>query len=227
MKTDRTLPRRRLLAGVFALPAVAVAAAMPALASAEPDAELLELGRQHQAATAHYHALGDRAEAAYDAALAQHPPKPEALRIQPGDWFVPHSAEGQARLGGFHDGEAVARWRRAGEPQTAMSLVMSEQLRARRAEILPAWEWWVAEKERLNVACGLRAREAEADAAGKVVWVLEDRTFEARAHTMEGLRLKARIALHVLGDKPDGTYEDHLARSILADLTASPGQGAV
>ena len=31
---------------------------------------------------------------------------------------------------------------------------------------------------------------------------------------------KARIARHVLGEETDGTYEDHLVRSILGDLTA-------
>jgi hypothetical protein len=47
-----------------------------------------------------------------------------------------------------------------------------------------------------------------------------------RAKIAAGSRLKAKIARQVLGDEPDGTYEDHVAHSLLADLTADLEQGA-
>lgn len=219
MSPKSTLPRRRLLAGAFALPAVAAAAAAPALAAGDRDAALLQLGRQHEAARAHSEALWERANATFETALAQHPPKPEALRILPNDWNVPgiHTPARQ-RLAGLMDGECVARWRESFTNQPDPKWSYRDQFIARRAEVLAAWDGWVDAKERVNVACGLRDIEAQADAAEGALLELERRIFAARAHTIEGMRLKARIARAVLGEEPDGTYEDRVVRSVLADL---------
>lgn len=218
---SRTLPRRRLLAGALALPAAASAAALPALAAVNPDAALLDLGRQYDAAQARYQALFDQADAAEARACAAHPPKPEALRIREGDWYVGRRSEERAKLdaqGGYMDGEIVSRWRN-GEANVVL-LVPSrlDTFMARRAEILAAWDAWTEAKERVNVAHGVRALEAQADALGDTVGELEQQILETKAHTPAGWRLKARIVRRLFIE-PDGSYEDRALYSLLADLT--------
>lgn len=56
---------------------------------------------------------------------------------------------------------------------------------------------------------------------------LEHKIFATRARTPAGWRLKARLASRVAVDPypTDGTYEDAVVRSLLADLTTEPLQG--
>jgi hypothetical protein len=63
-----------------------------------------------------------------------------------------------------------------------------------------------------------RDAEAKSDALCDRYYAQETALFAERATTPEGLRAKARVVLHILGDEPDGTYGDHLTRNLLADL---------
>ncbi len=63
---------------------------------------------------------------------------------------------------------------------------------------------------------------ALAEAADRVHYELEKRLIATPATTPDGWRVKAKLAAHILGDEPDGTYEDHLTRSLLADILCAP-----
>lgn len=219
MSPNTALPRRRLLAGALALPAAAVAALVPAIAAADPDAELLELGRQHAETDARYNALNDRCEAVHEAAIAAYPPIPEVLRVRPEDRHFITLQEN-----GFFNADAVRRWRGSGPgggfiwPPSAMG-----RFDARRAEILAAWDSWMDAQYRARVAVGLIELERQLDAEGDALTDIEHRICALRAKTPAGWRLKARLARRAVMDpypEPDGTYEDHVIRSLLADLTA-------
>ena len=66
------------------------------------------------------------------------------------------------------------------------------------------------------------------DAEGQALTDIEHRIFAIPARTPAGWRLKARLARRVVVDgyQPDGTYEDYVVRSLLADLTAEAEQKA-
>lgn len=222
MSREPVLPRRRLLAGALALPVAAAAAIVPAVAAPNPDAELLELGRQHAEADAQYDALDARCEAAYLTAEAAYPAAPEVLRPKSSDGIAHFDA---ARLlsDGFYNAEGIRRWRAYGTGGPYIwPLAARERFEARRAQVLAAWDEWVAAKEVARAAAGVPELEEQLDALGYKVTALEDRIFEFRAKTLAGYRLKARLASRVVvdGHSPDGTYEDRVVRSLLADLTA-------
>jgi hypothetical protein len=224
MSPQSTLPRRRILAGALALPAAAAVVAAPAIATADPDAELLELGRQHAEADARYDKLNERCEAAHEAAIASYPPAPEALRARQNDGlshFPPELAKLQSE--GVYNGKGVERWRACAPgggylwPPSAL-----ESFDARRAEILAAWDGWMDAREQASAAFGVRELERQLDAQGYAVTELEHRIFALPAKTPAGWQLKARLVSRVVADSypPDGTYEDMVVRSLLADLTA-------
>jgi hypothetical protein len=226
MNRQTTLPRRRLLAGALALPAATAAVAFPVLAAAEqdPDAELLELGRQHAEADARYDDLSDRCEDAHEAAIAAYPPMPEALRVRQNDGLSSWPPElAKLQSDGFYNCAGVERWRgRAPSGGILWPPAAIERFDARRAEVLAAWEWWSGAKEQANVAFGVRELERQLDAQGYAVTEIEHRIFALPAKTPAGWQLKAKLAKRVVVEpyETDGTYEDHMIRSLLADLTA-------
>jgi hypothetical protein len=231
MTRQSALPRRRLLAGVLALPVAAAAAVVPAIAAEDPDAELLELGRQYAEADARYDALNDQCEAALEAAFAAYPPIPEALRVRPEDrlGFLGFDAfHRDLHDDGFFNAKGIQRWRGCAPgggfiwPPAA-----SDRFDARRTEVLAAWDGWMDAKEQAQAAYGLSELERQLDAQGYAVMEIEHRIFALQAKTPAGWRLKAKLARRVVldGYKPDGTYEDHVVRSLLADLTAAPEPG--
>jgi hypothetical protein len=228
--TNAALPRRRLLAAALALPAASVAIALPAVAAADPDAELLALGHQHAASLARYDALNDQCEAAYEAAIARSP-TPDVLCMRKGDHPIVNVGWDGRFAGDIMDSEDVRRWR----INSDMACILwpprrREELLTRRAEILAAWEVWGNEREAANVACGVRALEHRLDAEGQALTDLEHRIFALRATTPAGWRLKATLAKRLIVDwspEGEGTYEDHVVRSLLADLTCDAGPVSV
>jgi hypothetical protein len=217
--------RRALFAAApavaLALPAASVAIGLPAVAAADPDTELLELGRQHAEADALYYALSDQCEAACEAAIAAYPPPPEALFHRPGKdrmWFSP-----DADFSRPVDAWAAGEWRQALDRDASwLQLHRRGDMVERAKEIVAAWDSWMNARDQVLVTRGVRELERRVDAQGYAVTEIEHRIFAMRATTPAGWRLKARLARRVVMDPyaPDGTYEDRLVRSLLADLTA-------
>lgn len=189
--------------------------------TAHPDANLLDLGRRHAAIAREADALAEAAIRAFELAEAQWPPKPDALRVRGDDWFVPLRGE---KLGPFYSTDQVARWRASivRNEANAQDLLAAQRARylTRGREIVTAWDTYAGACAAINVAIGARVAEAEADAAGLALYALERRIFAITAATPEGWRIKASIAAQMLGEDPDGTYEDALVRNLLADLLA-------
>lgn len=214
---------RRTLFGLIAAPAVI---ALPSTASAlvaGPDAEILELERQRVIAAASYERISEWADELHAQARAEFPAKPEVLRIQSNDWFTTISGQD---VNGSMDWATVARWREALETHARSpdhyNLIPKQRDRmvSRGREILAADDAHRAACEAVYVATGARHASDLSEAACHVLGDLEDRILAARAMTPEGLRIKARMAAHILGDEPDGTREDFAARRLLGDLLA-------
>lgn len=227
MTAQPTLPRRRLLASALALPIAATAVAVPAIAAANPDAELLDLGRQHAEADARYNALNDRSEAAHEAAIAAYPPAPQALYHRPGIdpiWF-----DIRPDFGAPADAWAVAQWRDClSRDRWSGPLSKAEYVRVRAVEITAAWDGWMDAQEQVQAALGLPELERQLDAEGRALTEIEHRIFALRAKTPAGWQLKARLARRAVMDpypQPDGTYEDLVVRSLLSDLTEERSLG--
>jgi hypothetical protein len=212
----RSTTRRALFA---AAPLLAAGAAAPAQAAhTGDDAELLELGRQHAASSARYDALDEQAMRAQEAACALSP-KPDAIRIRAADRPIVDIGYNGRFVGDFMHPDDIRRWR----INSDMTFILwprraREELLARRAEVLAAWEQWERASDAAHVACGVRAIEERLDDEGQTITALEHRILDTPAKTPAGWRLKARIARKVLDPEPDGTYEDMVVRSLLADL---------
>jgi hypothetical protein len=170
-----------------------------------PDAELLDLGREWSTSAARE----DRAREALWAAEERYadPEVPEALFHRPGDfrfffgfqgcgyhftdrrWYgAPSSiaylrAAPLCRMPEFHldDGTVVPA-----KPNLAA--------RARRDEIVGAYDRWSAERKATQDACGLTAANEEEDAANEDNRELRHRIMATPALTLAGVMLKARIA---------------------------------
>lgn len=203
--------RRALLSAFAALPAITLPAS--STAGPHPDAELLELGRQHAEAAALYDRLGDSAIEAEERAEADAPPRPTMLRE---DWYTSSLDAGKP-----YTPLEIARWREGlARDDIGLSVASMARFKARGAEVMAAWDAHIQGLADAKARHGCARAEALADAAGTDHYALEERIFATPAATPEGLKVKARIAANVLGAEPDGTYEDQLIRSILADLLA-------
>jgi hypothetical protein len=212
--TVQRLDRRRLLAGALAIPAAIVVAAPPALAGGHPDAELLELGRQHTEVQRRYTEVADQAALVSERAQAAHPPMSEVLRKRQDDWFISRLGVGQ-----FYTSDEVARWRTGIEREDyGLAAIQLTRLRTRGREIVAAWDAHLAAIEAVNVAYGARQLERAADDLGDAYYDLERQIFEMKATTPDGWRLKARITAHIIQGQEDGTYEDMLVRNLLTDV---------
>jgi len=210
MTISPNIARRGLLAAFAGLPALA---AVSAMATPHADAELLALARQHAEAGALYNAKAAEALAAHMRAEAETPAPPVMLHD---DWYTSPRDAGKP-----YTGREVARWREGmASEDIGLGPASMARFRQRGAEILAAWDARLIAHEAAKQRHACTALEAAADAAGQAHYALEDRVFEQPATTSEGLKVKAQLAADILGDEPDGTYEDHLVRNILADLLA-------
>lgn len=214
--------RRRFLGLLAAAPAViALPSAAAVLPIGNPDAEVLELERQRVIAAAAYERIAARADELHTQGRAMFPAKPETLRVRSDDWFTLHST---SDAGGLMDYATVERWREALNPHASdprhfdLIPLQRDRMTARGREILAAADAHAAACEAVYVATGSRHASDLCNAACSVLADLEDRILEAPATTPEGLAIKARMALHIMGDEPDGTREDFAARCLLADL---------
>lgn len=205
--THAPIPSRRAV--LTLAPALAVVP-VPALA-ADPDAALVALEAEHAALGAECEAL----EARLDDLQASLPPWPDALRVQPRDWFVSGYAPGTCLIA-----SDVERWRSALANEfhrSCMTAARRAQFEARGAEVIAAWEAHEAATKAAKAVCGYNLVSARDDAANHAHYEVERRIIDTPAAGLTGLRIKARIALAAMGE-PDGTYEDHAARAVLADL---------
>lgn len=202
--------RRALLSAFAAFPAVALPVAA---ASSHPDAELLELGRQHAAAGAVYDGQTEAAALAEKQAEVEVPPPPVIL---PDDWYTSPRDAGQS-----YTLSAIERWRAGlARDDIGLSPASMARFRQRGAAVVAAWDNRLALREDARQRHDCASLDEAADAAGVAHYGLERRIFATPARTPDGLRVKAQIAVHILGEESDGTYEDQLMRSILADLLA-------
>lgn len=208
--------RRRLLLGLASAPALAAVTDLlpvPAMAAPSPDAALLKLGERRKRAQAKAAACNEAASAAAARAEAEVPERP-VQRTR--DWHTSPLDTGKP-----YDREAIDRWRAGlARDDIGLSPALMAQYRARGREVLQAWDDRLAARDGARDRHNVPVLERASEAADRAYYRLEVRIFEIPARTAAGLRLKARIAAHIMGDTPDGTYEDHLARAIIADLLA-------
>jgi hypothetical protein len=212
MNPVQPLARRALLGFLVASPVVA---AVPALTAPHPDAELLELARQHALAGEAAERLTDEACELERRAAEQRPAKPQALTIRKDDWYA-----GPSDIGTPFAVTSVHRWRAAlasGDYRLRMTPRFADVFASRGREVVEAFDAHAQACEAALVATGYRRAQELAEAAWRVHFDLEGRLFATPATTPEGMKAKARVVAHVIGE-PDGTYEDAVTRSLLADL---------
>lgn len=238
---SRTTSRRAILGALAATPVAAIPAlaALPAGADeAHPDAALLLLGVRFDAAEAAYSAACDRAEAIR--AVIVFPERPAAVYAAEGDralrlrgyatehddrgvWYpVPHA---NAPPGpGLRQPRLQLEERDAtpadGLPANSMiaRYVPWPEAQARADEIVSATEAWRAERDRIDVESGLEAANQAADALGEELSDIEAAIEDATARTLDGLRVKARIARRdfATSDQINEALHEGLIRDILA-----------
>ena len=173
--------------------------------ASSPDAELLDLGREWSISAAR----GDRAREALWAAEERwaDPEAPEALFHRPGDFrfffgFHGHRYRfGERRWYGAPS--SIAYLRAAPlcrtpefhlDDGTVVPAKPNLPARARRDEIVGAYDRWSSERKTAQDACGLTAANEEEDAANEENRELRHRIMATPALTLAGVMLKARIA---------------------------------
>jgi hypothetical protein len=204
--------RRALLGALAVIPAIAAPAGA---AVANPDAVLLKLGVDLQAAEA----VRDAARAAEAAADARYeallPEPPAALR-----WRL--SDPGVAGPGGIHWNEEAVRKARAYHADFAATRGVNCLALQRCDEILAAIGPYDEAAERASSAAGLDAATQALERADEAVEGIAADILEVRALTAAGRALKARIALtYMRGPDEEPDYGSAWARSVLADVIAT------
>jgi hypothetical protein len=227
MKAIQSVARRNLLCGLALAPAAVAISPPQAAASSHPDAGLLDLGQRWEIARAEARRLWNRAEVAEERSRERYPATPGTLIVRPDDYFhsLRPSSAGLGTAPATFTGAQVTKWRNAladGRYAELMSSGAKKRFEDRAREIVAAWDDHLDAKEAVSVSVGLRSAEAAAGAADRALQRIEEQIFAVRAATLEGFRVKARILADFLGDAPDGTYEDALARNLLADLLDAP-----
>lgn len=204
--------RRALLA---AAPALSALATTPA--KANPDDALLTLCRRHAEAARKCEAAELALIAAEETAAPQRPGLPDAYKVRAGDWF---RMVDPIEPGRFHTPSTVDRWERAlrlGHYRNIMTPGAAGRFKARGRELIAARNAHRQAVKAVDAAYGLRAAQVRADRLGRALTAVEHRLLETPATTLDGLRAKARVVAGIIGP-PDGTYEDHATRALLADL---------
>jgi len=207
--TTTTIVTRRARAGGLA----GVAAAAPA--PGKPDAALFALGRRFDAqctivdaraaqacaASRALRAVRDAAPAALRWTWARDKRMPFTLHLSPlRDGMVyPDDVVGMIRARVWDDGRGV----------TYTSGVPAAEVQARAAEIVAAFD-------RFNAESGVAGHELTLEEANEALGdalerrcQLEEQIIAARAATLEGLAVKARVALHIRRvEFSDGEHDD-------------------
>lgn len=229
--------RRGFLYGVAALTLSTQAAS-----AIEPnsDAELLDLWHRRGRALEAAKAAGDRHDALSDA--TKFPEPPEAVFVQEGDREL-----GLAKLAD-HEGQERPRYvvgspgarLRAGQLRRPQTHYVDEpfpeghqlhgtgdvlarrvpwpEAQARADAIVAAYDGWVAEQERIYVASGIEAANAEWEDLDDARAEIDGAIRDATARTLDGVRIKAQL---VQLDLDEGTTpETALIAGLVRDLLA-------
>lgn len=190
--------RRSMFAGVGAFAALAIP--VSALAT-ETDTEIIALGRRYDLAYAASRALGDELDRRCDAADEARPNAPDALRRRPDDWFV--GASVSPRGGIYHDDEVayIAKALPNAERQAAAGINKRDP--RRMAEIVEASKTWQTACRAVSESFGVYATCKSLEDADHEVYTLERQIVEAKASTIAGLSVKARVVLRNITSMPD------------------------
>ncbi|MCJ2020606.1 hypothetical protein MKK84_24785 [Methylobacterium sp. E-065] len=234
--------RRALLAGL----ATSTALTVPVLAGdTHPDTELLDLWHRRGLAEAAAKAAGKRQDDLSDA--TPFPAPPEAVFVQAGDeafgFLGLATSHGSGRL--WYSVQAPGAGGRAGPLRRPRTRVVDEpfpeghvlhgtdctigrrvawpEAQARADAIVRAWDDWRAELDRIYTVSGLDVANAEWEALDDAQAELDGAIRDATAHTLDGLRIKARLAQNDLDDDtdPEPTLIAGLVRDILAMQAAA------
>lgn len=241
---DRTpvTPTRRSLAGLLAATAVAPAVVFadalpqPAYAADVASPEVAELARLYNAALRRSEAALVASEAAW--ARYVRPAEPEALFAQSNDplrsyiFAKPHG--GRFWYGDAERIDQLRNW-----PMDQHTYHASK--RARRDEIVAAYDQWRADIKHAEDTAGVTAADAEYKAAwDDEEMPIRQRILELRSAEPAALRLKVRAYLDIAGDldwrgaldrkvaaavkDENGPWEDAMALSIIRDVVTVYGQ---
>lgn len=188
---------------VFAAAAGLVALATPiAVVAGEPDADLLELGRQRALLVAQEETEEAELLRRFQLADDLSPAFPEALVTRPGEWgqLIGHP-------GGKHmHGADVAAFRSKREAlllaRPEFNGVTQQAYVARANEVIEAWDTWVDARQAACVQSKALEQDALVDDIIAAIDAIERRIIDVRATTIRGLRVKAEVAKrhHIGGD---------------------------
>ena len=201
--------RRTFLQGLAATVAIPATVSARAADATEPDAELIALGQEWATSREQLDAAWEAHEDACDRWDGGPPPAAE-LFVRKFDSPLSYSAvrynadkvrwygrpEIVERLRNLHL-EAVPEIHRT--DGTLQPAVPDLKARARRDEIMAAYERWQADRAVVAEACGLTAATARTDAEIEVNSAVRRRIIKTRATTLAGMLVKARVAAHCHG----------------------------
>ena len=213
-----TLSRRSLVTSAAALPVAAIPAV--AMASADSDAELIELGREFDRVQLLSHDCQRRFSEAGEIYEASRPPVPASVWWRRGDCGIglpiPHP---QWR------GDEYANYYCVGDLEKLRAI---DHPRAR--QIVRDVEAYLAADDAAAKVSGYKAAEKADDALHEQHWKpLTEKIIAIQAETLEGMKVKARVVYHcMLGQigPQDGeeTTNEHAMLSIVRDLMRLQGR---
>ena len=214
---DHIRTSRRALLGVaaasFAVPAAALAEGGPP----NPDADLLLLGERWRAAQRAEAQAWEVYEAADDRFQAIAPQRPASLLVRGFDIghglapsthrvFTPDLLETIADIQADRLSRQPTTWHRA--------------VIARCAELLGAIPAYYGAVDAALEASGFNSADTLHSVAARHAQELEQRLAALPAHTIQGVRLKAQLALSVA--EPDDSYESEIFLAIFRQLAEPP-----
>jgi hypothetical protein len=184
--------------------------------SESPDAKLIEFGREFEIAGALANELDDKLQATSDRAWSDVKPAKE-LAFRKSDRAV-LDAYGLSPPGDalYSIGEiSVFRFGRHG---------LSDKIRARKGEIVAAWDQWIAAVSLATADAGGTAIKSQYDEATAAAIALGKQIMLTPACTVDGAIVKARVVRWCNRDEPEyrtGEFTDcNVVDSLIADLLA-------
>jgi hypothetical protein len=206
-----TTTRRNALALVATLPALAAPAAVAAMGS--PDAELIALGREFDRLALVLNDCFRRSDAAYDQAKAMMIKAPDALRPKVGDRQAGLRPPKCSNVGdGLYGHFDISGY-----------IHSIDHPRAR--EIVQAYDLWNACREPAYERSGFNEIHREIESHSEAMDPISDRIIVLPAHTIEGMKVKARVSFYCcVGMVDDNDSPDvESAMSIVIDLLRMQG----
>jgi hypothetical protein len=228
------LNRRNALALVASLPALGVPAAVAAAAS-HPDAELIALGDELAASQKAVTAICDRHSRLHKQYEARRAPLPAVCCWRLGDEEIIGSVQKEHyRDDGMILPHAIKRLRELGPEREAWDVqhlfggdtriirIMRTNDLDRAREIVAAYDEWHAADQVLQAEFGMENWDDETAAAMDDQSAILDEITATPAHTLEGVKVKARAAQCDM-DEYNDAFEivDALARAVLSLSSAA------